>query len=111
MERNSTRAHVRRPSGVPEADAVQVITGIVHGSPLAAPPDPGEARLDRLARQPGRHPTGMEEPMWAPVSIALFIGLVGNLARDHAGTAVPFGIALVAVLAFVLRRRARPSAE
>ncbi|QWF83484.1 hypothetical protein HUW46_06925 [Amycolatopsis sp. CA-230715] len=49
--------------------------------------------------------------MWAPVSIALFIGLVGNLARDHAGTAVPFGIALVAVLAFVLRRRARPSAE
>ncbi|MFD6071545.1 hypothetical protein [Amycolatopsis lurida] len=37
--------------------------------------------------------------MWAPISIVLLFACLGNAALDHTGRAIPFGIALVALVA------------
>ncbi|GAA1959575.1 hypothetical protein GCM10009754_32630 [Amycolatopsis minnesotensis] len=44
--------------------------------------------------------------MWAPVSVALFIGCLGNILRGHAELGVPFGVLLVTLLVIVGRHAA-----
>ncbi|MGY6651460.1 winged helix-turn-helix transcriptional regulator [Amycolatopsis sp. TRM77291] len=46
--------------------------------------------------------------MWAPISIALLLACLGNMMLDHAGRAIPFGIAwlvLIAAVTYQVRHR------
>jgi hypothetical protein len=45
--------------------------------------------------------------MWAPLSFVLLVVFVGNLTQNNVGLAIPFGVAAVALLAFVYLRSRR----